>query len=210
MAHYPALHCAKIGITFTHNVEAIRCENTLYVRDTTDNLFSDPVGFTTQVFGAVTAHLPAVHVPEVIFDGVTYEDIRSIPYGGGDFPQTPTPGTAGAGTMPMPTSSAFSFKKNTGAVGRSYRGRWYYPVWDGSLLSAADTMFALNANNIVTALAAMQAAIEGGTYPCEVGIVSFQFNKLPRNPGVFTQITSWSYTDLLVDNQRRRLLGRGR
>jgi hypothetical protein len=179
-------------------------------QDATDNLFSDPGGFATQVWTAALANLKSELCPEVVLNGVVFEDIRSIPYGGADFPQTPTPGTNGAGTLKVPTDTSIAIKRVTGAVGRSYRGRLYWPLWDQSYLVTADTTGATYLNGVVSALASFQAAVEGGTYPCTCVLVSFYSDGALRDPGISTPIVGWTYKDVVVDSQRRRLLGRGR
>lgn len=210
MAHYPAEHVMKCALYYSHFTQSIIAENTFFLRDASDAFFADPTGLATQIYNAAVTNL----IPElsswVVLQGVRLEDIRSLPYGGSDYPQTAQQGTAAATPKAVPTSTAFSIKKLTGTLGRSYRGRWYWPMWEGSDLSDADEVALTKAGNIVAALGAFQDGVETGTYPCEFGIVSFQHNGAVVNPGLFTRITGWGYSDLLVDSQRRRLLGRGR
>lgn len=207
--HLDCPHTAKVGLTFKHSTEAVQCENTFYLQDPTDNMFSDFNGLATQIYNAAVAQLVPHMYPVVVFNGVVLEDVRSIPYGGSDYPQTDAPGTKAASTGSIPTVNALSVSKITGTFGRSYRGRWFWPIWDKSDLASADVVNTVRANEITTALAAFQTAVETGTYPCNMGIVSQQINKVPRAHGVFYQIVKWRYSDLRVDSQRRRLLGRG-
>jgi hypothetical protein len=210
MAAKTAPHTCRTALTFKHAVEAVDCEMTFAWQDDTDALFSDPGGFATQLWNAAVAKLVPELCPEVVLNGVVFEDIRSVPYGGADFPQTPTHGTNGSGSVKVPTDTSIAIKRVTGAVGRSYRGRLYWPLWDGSYLVTADTTGAAYLNDVVAALESFQAAVEGGTYPCTCVLVSFYSDKALRDPGISTPITGWSYKDLVVDSQRRRLLGRGR
>jgi hypothetical protein len=207
--HIPTPHVAEVSILFQDSAADSKCENTLYVEDPTDAIFSDYVGFAAQVQGAANTHLLPVLTDDVLLSGVIIEDQRSIPYAGLVFPQTPAAGAVATGSTAMPNQNALAVKKSTGVPGRSGRGRWFWPVWASVSLSNQNTVAAASANAWTAALAAMQAAIEGGTYPCQVGIVSKQTGGAARASGVFYQITSWSVSDLTIDSQRRRLPGRG-
>jgi len=210
MPHYPADHCAKIGVLYHHATENVKCENTFFVEDPTDAIFADAAGFAAQVYAAVLADLVPHSSSEVVYDGISFEDIRVLPYGGGDFAFGPDAGTATSTGDSLPTDTAFAVKKLTAGLGRSARGRWYFPVWNAAWLASADQLNSGFAAGTVAALSAFQAAVEGGALPVSVGIVSFQIGGGVRNPGVFQRITSWDSTDAYVDSQRRRLLGRGR
>lgn len=203
-------HAAKVGVLWQYGAAASQCENTFYVQDATDNLFSDPDGFLDQVDAAVAAHLINEWFPVVTYHGLTFEDVRSVPFGGMEKPYGPTPGTHAGGSGSLPADVAAAVKKTTGALGRSGRGRWYWPVGDKAWLATDSSLTAAAQAEMVAALAAFQAAVEGGTYPCEMGIVSYYSGKVLRPSGVFYQITGWGLTDPIVDSQRRRLPGRGR
>lgn len=203
-------HGLKFAVTFTNAVSPVMCEMSFAAVDPTDNIFSDPTAFTSKVWDAVVANLVPHVTAQVIFNGVVYEDIRSIPYGGADFPQTPTAGTIASTGHDLPTATCFSVKRLTGTVGRSYRGRLYWPVWDQGLLDSPDTWDAPHAQEAADALAAFQTDVEAGPLSCTLVVPSFYSDKVLRDPGIGTPITGWAYTDLAIDNQRRRLLGRGR
>lgn len=202
-------HVAQVGILFQDAAADSKCENTLYVEDPTDSLFSDYAGFAAQVQSAANAHLLPVLADDVYLTGVVIEDQRSAPYAGIVFPQAAMAGAVATGTRAQPNVASLAIKKSTGVPGRNGRGRWYWPAWNANQYSAQNLILASAADSWVAALAAMQAAIEAGTYPCKVGIVSKIVGGAPRPNGVFYQITGWSYTDLTVDSQRRRLPGRG-
>lgn len=210
MTAMTAPHTMRAAVTFHHSTLAIRGEMTFAFQDATDAMFSDFAGFATQVWDAWVTNMVPAFSAAVVFDGVVLEDIRSIPYGGADFPQTPTAGSGAITSLLVSTGIAWCVKRTTGAVGRSYRGRLYIPVWDQGFISSADTFSSASASAIITGLEDFQADVEGGTYPCTMVLVSFFSDKTPRDPGVATPVTGWSYTDLNLDSQRRRLAGRGR
>jgi len=208
--HIPTDHAARIALAFTDNNGDSKCENTFYVVDPTDNLFSDPAGFCTQVYNAAVTNLIPQLSNNVHINNVVFEDVRSLPFAGADFPQTPAAGTLVSTQAELPADNAFSVKRLTGNVGRSGRGRWYWPIWVADYLASQNALSATRANAIVAALTAFQAGVEGGTYPCQMVVVSLQTGGAPRVSGFAQPIISWAYTDLTVDNQRRRLPGRGR
>lgn len=209
MPRVPTLHAAKIGVTFAHSTENVRGELTFAVLDPTDAIFADPAAFATQVYNAVSANLVPFATPQVVFDGVVFEDVRTLPYVGADYPQGPNAGTGGPGVASLPTSCCIAVKKSTGNLGRSGRGRMYVPIWDSVYLATPDTITVATATAIVARLSAFQAAVEGGAMPVQMGVISQQHGGAPVNPGLFQRITSWGLFDVKIDSQRRRLLGRG-
>lgn len=115
------------------------------------------------------------------------------------------PGTAEYGDMNspiLPGNVTFAVKFGTGHVGRSYRGRMY---WCG-LMEAS-----VNGNIVDASLAdAIVAACE--TIPTYLAsdnlehvVVSTIENGAPRAVGLANLVTSYGYTDLIVDSQRGRL-----
>lgn len=209
MALPGTLHVAKIALGFIYGTEQAQCENVFYVHDGTDAMFSDPDGFCDQVHTAAVTNLIPELFPIVGINQVGFEDVRSVPFGGIEKSYTITYGSHAATGVRLPANVAFSIKKNTGALGRSGRGRWYWPVGYTDALSGDSVIATASANNWVAALVAFQAAVEGGTYPCQMGIVSYQTGGAQRPNGFFQQITSWGYSDLISDSQRKRLPGRG-
>ena len=210
LAHIATAHGGEFGVLFTHDTEACDCELTFGVFDDTDGIFADPGDFATQIWSAVTAHLVPIASPHVVFDGITFEDRRTLPFSGADYPQTATPGTHTGATTIVPTDTALAVKRSSGELGRSARGRVYWPLWASELLLTADKTSSTVASQVTSALVAFQAAVEGGTLPCLVGHISTQHGGAARTAGVFYRTVAWGASDLVIDTQRRRLLGRGR
>jgi len=208
--HISTPHVAEVSITFTDNSGDAMCENTFYVEDNTDAIFDDVPTFVNDFWAAWLAHVAPVYSSAVLSNGVIFEDQRALPYAGAVFPKTPVAGGLAAGSTGMPNGNAFAIKRSTSALGRSGRGRLFVPVWAQNMLGGENVISLTVANNIVAGLTAFQAAVEGGTLPCLMGIVSKQNGGTPRAFGQFTQITAWGYTDATIDSQRRRLPGRGR
>ena len=209
MAHYPAPDVMRAGVLFKHSVENTQCEMTFEFQDGTGAIFADPATFEDGVWNAVVDHLVPVCSPEVVFNGIVLEDIRSVPYGGATYIHPDTPGTNGTSDKPLPTSTCVAFKRLTATLGRSGRGRVYFPIWDGSLQVSADQVPASFLAGVVDALNAFQAEVAGLPEPATMVLVSFQTGGVPNNPGVVRPVVEWAATDGYVDNQRRRLVGRG-
>lgn len=210
MPHLATPHTAKIAVTFTASTEPVQCEMTFAIRDMTDGIFTDPLLTANNVWNAVLAQLVPSISAQVVFNGVVFEDVRAIPYSGADFAFSATPGTRSSTGVPLPTDVALAVKKLSANLGRSGRGRLFWPLWNSDELISADRTSAAAALVVTTALASFQTAVETGPPACEVGIISQQIGKVVRSAGLFEPIVSWAVADLNLDNQRRRLLGRGR
>lgn len=120
---------------------------------------------------------------------------------------TSAPGTSGAAAFET-TGNTFVIKFTTDHIGRSFRGRMYWPllqvtqVNDGKLGSDA------LASVLVDAVSDFFADIESVTGNPHV-IVSYQNDCEWRDVAVSTPVQGYTYTDLNLDSQRRRLPGRG-
>ncbi len=110
-------------------------------------------------------------------------------------------------TSPHPNEVSFCISLRSGARGRSSRGRFYWLSVNQSQMSSQ--------NELTTAAAdAMKSAVQGliNNYNDTHAfvIVSYRNNNAPRPGGpVYFQVTSATYTDLIVDSMRRRKPGVG-
>ena len=95
-------------------------------------------------------------------------------------------------------------------LGRSGRGRVYFPIWNENMLAGASAVGAAVSGTIITQLIAFQSAVESALTPAKLVVISTETLKAPRPTGVTFPITGWAATDQVVDSQRRRLPGRGR
>jgi hypothetical protein len=210
MPHLVTPHTARLALTYRHVTEPIRCELTFAVNDLSDGVFGEPATLANQFYADMTAALAPVLAPEVVFDGVVYEDVRSIPFGGTTYAQTDVPGTLSGGDAPIPTDTALAVSRYGALFGRSNRGRLYIPIWDRTALSGADEVDLATANDIVAALGSGQDAFLGDFGGAALGMISQQVGGVVRSEGLFVETVRWGITDNFVDSQRRRLLGRGR
>lgn len=113
------------------------------------------------------------------------------------------PINGGLAGLIAPQNVTWAIKANTAKRGRSYRGRSY---WIGLLQTDAPldllgqgraTAITAAMNNLLT----LMGPVNGG----QMVVFSQMQNGVWLNPGISTPITNYSYTDLVVDSQRRRL-----
>lgn len=203
-------HTAKCAVLWTTNNETIQCENTFYLRDASDAMFGSPDTTAAGLLAiANTDLLPAYH-PEAHIVGLSFEDVRTFPFGGIVASQTPVAGTAPSAGQPLPSGCCIAVKKSTATLGRAGRGRWYHPVLDtNGIFGGQDKVSGAFAAIILTQLNAFQTGVEAFISGGEMGIVSYHLAGALRVAGLFSPITNWSFSDLNIDSQRRRLAGRG-
>jgi len=202
---------ARVGVLFTFGADGNQCENTFHLQDLTRAMFSDPIATCNTLLTAINASLHDGLSPAVSLTGVTFEDVSTFPFGGVTVGQTPIPGGRTGSTQKLPSSCALAIRKSTDNLGRSGRGRWYWPLGDTFVLGATnDTVDATSIGIFVGSLANLQSAIETALSPAVMGVVSYRNGGVQRTEGLFQPILGWSVADAIVDNQRRRLTGRGR
>jgi hypothetical protein len=207
--HLPGTpHTARITLGYHKGTDVFN--NVFYIEDTTDAIFTNPAATAGAIALEVGTHLLPVMFNDILFDAVTFEDVRTIPFGGLTIGITPAQPGALTTTGPMPNDVSLAIKKSTGNLGRAGRGRWYWPSVDPSALTSDNVYTSVFANGVVSALSAFQTGVETSLSPATMGIVSYFLNKVLRASGLYQHITAWSVIDMIVDSQRRRLPGRGR
>jgi hypothetical protein len=201
-------HCAKIALGWLRGGQQL--ESIFYVTDPTDAIFADPSTFLSAVGGYVISDLLPQMFADLAFNQIGFEDVRTVPFGGLTLGITGTHFGSISATGNMPNSVTMSVKKQTGNLGRAGRGRIYWPSMDASILNDDNSVDSGFAADVITALNLFQADVEGELAGGKVGIVSYYLDKALRADGLFQAITGYSVIDLIVDNMRKRLPGRGR
>jgi len=116
-------------------------------------------------------------------------------------------GNGTAGGTPMPSNVTFCVSLRTGLTGRSARGRFYAVCPATGDLDTSDTMTSGYASDIVAFLDAVKTlALSAGW---TLVVISRQNAGVRLTTAVARAVTTVEATDLAVDSQRRRLLGRG-
>jgi len=113
---------------------------------------------------------------------------------------------AGAGTKnsaPMPNLCALAIKRSSAYTGRSNRGRVYVPLVASDISTAEDFVGQTIADDWVDALNEFTATILTANWiEC---ITSRYYAGVKRTTAVPITITGYSWVDLEVDSQRRRM-----
>lgn len=203
-------HVARITVGWTYLNAPIQAENVFYLQDPSDGIFASPLTVCAAVHTAVISDLVPMSAPEIIYNQVGFEDVRTVPFGGVVLSTTPVPGGGSYGGSSLPSDVCIAVKKSTATLGRSGRGRWFWPVGNAAALVRPDELGPAVMTNILLALTNFQATVEAISGTPHMGIVSYRTGGAPRSAGQFERITGWSFSDSFVDSQRRRLLGRGR
>ena len=118
----------------------------------------------------------------------------------------PLIGTNGGDSMPNGTS--FVIKFNSAGRGRSSRGRNYVMAIPRGDVTGNLIVVGL-ANSYVDAYNALKPVVAGLDPIWDWVVYSRRFENAWRESGVTSLVSTASYTDLVVDAQRRRLPGRG-
>jgi hypothetical protein len=203
-------HVARITVGWTYLDTPIQAENVFYLQDASDSIFADPLLVAAAVHTAVVSDLVPATAPEIIFNQIGFEDVRTVPFGGAVLSTALAPGSLAFSGSHLPSDVCIAVKKSTATLGRSGRGRWFWPLGNTAALAHPDEVGATYGTQIITALTNFQATVEAISGSPQMGIVSYRSAGAPRAAGLFSRITGWSLGDLYVDSQRRRLLGRGR
>lgn len=206
MAFVPVENTAKIVIMGV--VDGQEVDNDLYFRHTT--------GVITQadlvtLVGEVATWMSTQYAPilNVAWSGRKVTG-RALDFSFGFVAEVDLSSAAG-GTSgeAAPNNCTMAIKFGTNFAGRSFRGRNYVPVLTNSEVSGnvIDSAF------INSVILVYEQLLPGGlSQPpgWSWSVVSLVTLGAPRVAGVFTEITSVTVTDNIVDSQRRRLPGRGK
>jgi hypothetical protein len=117
------------------------------------------------------------------------------------------PGTSASAAFNT-LGNTFAIKFATGLTGRSHRGRMYWPVLIDSVVNDGALTNAAAALAYVDAIGDFMADINSATDASHC-IVSYQNDCEWRDVAEVNNVNAYTYTDLFLDSQRRRLLGRG-
>jgi len=199
----------RFAVTFRHASVSVRAELTFALQDASGTIFLNPANTAQQIWDNAVPNLVSAASASVVFTGVVVEDVRTVPYGGAEFPQTPQAGTFTSAGIALPTDCCIAIKRSTALLGRSGRGRLYWPIWQSPELDTADTIPSSHATFIVGKVQDFDNAIVAALPTANLVLISTVTGGAPRTNGLPESITGYSVADLAIDSQRRRLLGRG-
>jgi len=155
-------------------------------------------------------------------DAIDAGPLHGSTYSGSDAPSV----GANASATLVPNNVTFALSLKTANLGRSFHGRFYYAALHEDVLSSdrqhLTDVAAAGYQGALDSLRTSMAAITGDalTFPQDsfpLHVVSFFHGKDPvtgkpalRAAAVATPVTGVSYSDTILDSQRRRLPGRGK
>lgn len=203
MAFIPVENVAQFDIRYA--LDSQQVENTIYCErlagwDATALLDAATI-IRVNLVDVITALMtPLIVWRSILCTDLTAFDGTQVEYfGTGEVPGTST-------GSHMPNNVAWVVKFITETRGRSFRGRNYIPGLTGESIED-NLMSTESADTIVTAYQDTFDDLDAAAY-IPVVVSRYHLNA-PRVAGVATPISSVTYTDLVVDSQRRRLPGRG-
>lgn len=203
MAFVPTPNCALVSLAYDWKGQ--KCNNTLWFENggtpfDAGRLLDLGNAINSYWVGSVMTQLSQ----DIVFRGciVYAQDSESAP--AVDVPVTPFAGEVVADSLP--NNVAWCVKFTTTGRGKSYRGRNYVP-------GIPDNVYADNAVNSTWAGNVRDAyygiLTETGLATFAWVVVSHFTAGAPRAAGLVSSVVNVSYSDLVIDSQRRRLPGRG-
>jgi hypothetical protein len=203
MAFVPVAETAQI--TVTHLCEAQRLVNVFHARRAG--------GWTTVQMGALLGEVMTwvgTDLYDLLPQGIALVSVhgRDLSTSGGlVVEQQPTTAVVGAIiTQNLPLNVAFCVQARTGFAGRHARGRSYVPAVPATV-QAQSTVTQAWADGIAASYNRLRTTLAPMGFPLQV--VSKSSGGVDRAFGLTTLITSFGYSNLVLDSQRRRLPGRG-
>lgn len=203
MAFIPVPDTVLIEIRGLWNSQQV--ENTLYFEKDSAVNETDLVSLTQQVIDWWQVELSPYMSIAFILNEVkgTLLDSDTAPTYTNSIPGGST-GEATTEVLPGNVAACITFR--TAGRGRSSRGRNYLAGLTVEFVNG--NLFTVGYTGGVSAAYATLASVVTGLDFRHV-VVSRYNNNAPRVTGETFPVTSWSFTDLNVDSQRRRLNGRG-
>lgn len=182
-------------------------ENIFHVRKATPYSAADLVALRTLVNSWDSVSWSSRRITSVTLFRIICKALDSLGSPLEDY-TLPTPRPGGTVSGPMPNNITWAVKKATGLTGRSFRGRWYMVgLGSANYDMATQQVTGGTATPIITALNTLITNLAAAGHT--LGVVSYRTGGAWRTTGLFTPVTSFVYTDLVIDSQRRRLPGRG-
>lgn len=204
MAFIPAEKVVQVSLNMTYLGQLV--QNTLYWQ------FDDPVTIAgMEALGTLVVAWWDVELAPQLSTQLTLNNVTLT-----DLSDETAPVVVWTGSLPasgtnsspaLPGNVAWVIKFNTLARGRSSRGRNYIVgLCEGNV--AGNLLDVGAANFIVTAYEELMLPMTSPQTAKWVVLSRYE-NNAPRLFGLAREVTSVSYTDLVLDSQRRRLPGRG-
>lgn len=206
----PASNVAKCTMQF-NIADGDVAENVFNVQNTgswtSTSLAAVAAVFNTWNDTAVGGHAP--YEARSVETVLTQTEARDITTQTSAVVIVPYPGAHGAGgdeSGQTPAGITKAFTARTGLAGKSQRGRTFIVGIGQDALNSDDKNFinVTTADDWVAWFNALIAAVHSANAAWTLCVLSTWHNKVQRDEGVTTPITSYGYANLGVDYQRRR------
>jgi len=203
MAFIPAANTVQAELRYVWNQQ--KCENVLNFYDASGWTLGAMATLATDLFAWWTAHLKPIQSNTAVLNEIYITDLTTNTSPTHSY--VPAGANAGSsGNASVPNSVAMCVSLRTAARGRTARGRNYVL----GLQQVAVTANIWAPTTIAAVEAGYQALASGASpTPGVLAIVSRYENNVPRAAAVVRPVISAVVVDNIIDNQRRRLPGRG-
>jgi len=205
MAFIPTADVVKVALQFQQYGQNM--VNTLFLK----SLNGDPTLLDLQALATLLTGWVTSTVLDAMADDVTYQRLTITDQSNADAPSLESvvaQGTPGTLTGPsLPGNVTLAIKFGTVGRGRSSRGRNYVIGTPQDAISG-NQVLQTHADGWVEVYNVLASLLDTDGDWQHV-IVSYQLDGAPRANGFAQPVTVYTYTDLNIDSQRRRLTGRG-
>lgn len=207
MAHQPVSQTAEVVMNYLNEVDNVIMKNVINVRSTETQWDEAMLQLLTDAMATWWAtDLRAAASNEVRLESVYAKDLFEADAAYAE--TVPDPALDGnIASQAAPGNVSWCVKLVTGLTGRSRRGRSYFVGLAESSL-VGNHVSEATIDLIVDAWVDLKDVILPGI-AAELVVVSRISGGELRPTGLVTPVTTISYTDSVVDSQRRRLPGRG-
>jgi hypothetical protein len=203
MAFIPTENTVRVDAL--QDVSDQHCENTLWYFSAGGALdITEMAALGDAINEIFTTFFPAFHPGNWLYRGCVVTDQSSESGAAVNRPVTPTPGTNASDVLP--NNVAFVIKFLTTGRGRSARGRNYFPAIPRDQVTE-NTLESTYVDGVVTAY--QNFLVPSLDIDASLVVVSHFTGGAPRSAGLAQPVTAITFTDLILDSQRRRLPGRG-
>jgi len=211
MPFVPAADTVEVEIRMTQDSQQI--ENTLYFDLGAAPTTGAMVTLMNDIFDWWTTNIAPLVSETVVLREIVVTDLSSSTGPQVSF-TPPVEETGSAGGAPYPNSTTFAISFRTNLRGRSFRGRNYVVGLTEDQVTA-NTVHTVTVNDYIAAygLILTGALADDGVWSVVSrfsGVDPDTGKPIPRVSAVVTPIRSVVVVDATVDNQRRRLPGRGK
>lgn len=192
-----------VQVNMQYRVASQMVENVYHVHKGTAWTLSDIGALAAEFLSWETTDASPLRSEDCWLERVTATDLTSLTSGRVDTQLTIPINGSDIGDC-VPQNVTFAVKGNIGQRGKGRNGRTFWIGIPTSKVSNAlvDVTYA---TSIQTALNDLNTAVATAIPGAALGVIHLYIDGVFMSPAPFSEITSWTYTNLFVDSQRDRL-----